>query len=133
MRTVATIVVVIAVFAGVFAGTQGVLYLTRPLSSEELQARIEQDVANLKPTLPQKVHPIVTWFDVEADRHTIVYKYQVHVPRSVLMGKRREMEEQMKGSFTSFAVSMMLPRGAKAQAALYDDDKRYAYTIDVTD
>jgi hypothetical protein len=133
MRTAATVVIVIALFAGVFLGSQGVMYLTKPLSPEELQARIETDVKNLKPTLPQKVHPIVTWFDVEAGQHTIIYKYQVHVPRSVLMSKRTEMEQQMKGSFTSFAVSMMLPRGAKAQAALYDDDKRYAYTIDVTD
>lgn len=120
-------------FVGIFAGSLVVFQATQPLSGKELQERIDKDVVQVKKTLPQKVHPMVTWFDVESGPKTIIYKYQVHVPRSALMGKRDEMEQQLKGSFTSWAVSLMLPRGAKAQAALYDDNMRYAYTIDVVE
>jgi hypothetical protein len=131
--TFAKVAIVVALFGGAFLGSQALYQASRPLTEKELEAALERQVEQVKPTLPQDVHPMVTWFDVEARGDTIVYKYRVHTTRSALLSKRKELREQMQGSFTSWAVSMMLPRGAKAEAALYDDNGTYAYTVDVVE
>jgi hypothetical protein len=122
---------VVAVFVGAFFGSQAFYNLSRPLSSKEIKARLEQDVANIKPTLPQDVHPLVTWFDVEARQTTIVYKYRVKAPRSAMLSKRAELEGQMQGSLAVRAALLMLPRGASAQCELYDQNGGYLYTLDL--
>ena len=66
-----------AVFVAVFVASLVCFGAAKPQTPQEVQAQVEKEVADLKPTLPREVHPIVTWFDVEARWHTIVYKYKV--------------------------------------------------------
>src|SRR5262249_34979876 len=105
--------------------------LDKPQSPEEVQAQLEKQVASLKPTLPQKVHPMVTWFDVEAEPQTIIYKYKVEASYSTLQAKEAEMKEQMKGSWAGWAATMMLPRGVKAKCKIYDQNKNYVFSLDL--
>jgi hypothetical protein len=122
---------IVAVFLAAFGGFQAYSALSRPRTPQEIQAQLERDVANLKETLPQKVHPMVTWFDVEAGQQTIIYKYQIHASRSAVMAKRKELEEQMAHSPLVWAAMLMLPSDVKAQCDLYDDNKSYMFSIDL--
>ena len=131
MGSVGKVALVGGIFVAVFVASQAFFLVGHEQTPEEKQAQLEKQVASLKETLPQKVHPIVTWFDVEAGDQTIIYKYQVEVPRSALMNKEDEMREQMKNSWAGWACTLMLPRGVKAKAKLYDENKNYAYTLDL--
>jgi hypothetical protein len=119
------------VFLAVFLLSQVFFYAARPRSPEETQAELEQQVASLKQTLPQKVHPIVTWFDVEAGQQTIIYKYKIHAPRAQVMAKRTDLEEQMKGSWAGWAAKLTLPRGVDVKCELYDDNGSYMFSLDL--
>jgi hypothetical protein len=122
---------IVAVFLAAFGGFQAYSVMSRPRTPQEIQAQLERDVANLKGTLPQKVHPMVTWFDVEAGDQTIIYKYQIHASYSAISSKQKQLEEEMAHSPLVWAAMLMLPSDVKAQAKLYDDNKNYVFTIDL--
>ena len=119
------------IFVAVFVASQALFVLGRPQTPEEAQAQLEKQVASIKQTLPQKVHPMVTWFDVEAEDQTIIYKYQVEAPYSALSSKEADMKEQLKGSWAGWAATMMLPRGVKARCKIYDQNRTYVFTLDL--
>jgi hypothetical protein len=125
------VLIAVVVFVGAFVGSQAFYKMTRTRTPQEIQAQVEQDVASLKPTLPQEVHPLVTWFDIEAGPQTMIYKYKVKAPRATIVAKRAEMEAEMAHGFTSWAITMMLPRDVHAQAELYDQNGKYVYTLDL--
>jgi hypothetical protein len=128
MGTIAKIAAVTGIFFAVFLGSQTVF---RPKSPKEIQANLERDVAKIKETLPQQVHPLVTWFDVEAGRQTIIYKYKLHAPRALIMNKRREMEKELKSSLTIGVAKFMIPSGVKMQCELYDEHGSFMFSIDL--
>ena len=130
MGNVGKIALVGGIFAAVFAGSQAFMAGSRQLSPKELHEELEKQVASLKPTLPQKVHPIVTWFDADVDDDTVIYKYQVDAPYSALSAKEEEMKQQLKGSWVGWAATAVLPRGAKLRAKIYDQNKNYVFCID---
>jgi hypothetical protein len=125
------VLLAVAAFAGAFVGSQALYKMSRPRTSQEIQADVDRDVANLKSTLPQDVHPMVTWFDVASGSETIIYKYKVKVPRSALMARRKEMEKELEHGFAGWAVAVMLPRDVHAQAEFYDQNGSYAFTVDI--
>jgi hypothetical protein len=127
---VSTALKVLGLGAVVFATFLATQTLFRPKTQKEIQADLERDVANLKKTLPQEVHPLVTWFDVEAGRQTIIYKYKIKAPRSVIMNKREEMERDLKGSVAVAAAKFMLPRGVKMRCDLFDQRGTFLFGID---
>jgi len=125
------VAVVGGIFVAVFVASQAFYAVGRPQSPEETQAQLEKQVASLKQTLPQKVHPVVTWFDVEAEDQTIIYKYQVEASYSQLSSKEEDMKEQLKGSWAGWLVTMSLPRGVKAKCKIYDQNRTYVFSIDL--
>src|SRR6185295_18526872 len=68
---------------------------SKPLTTEERRAQLDDMVAGVKPTLPMKVHPLVTWFDIKAEKDMIVYKYKIHVQRNNVVSKRGQMEAEL--------------------------------------
>lgn len=131
MGKILTVVIGGAVFIAAFVAAQVLSGAAKPQTPQELQAQIEKEVADLKPTLPREVHPIVTWFDVEARWHTIVYKYKVRAPREVIVAKKKELETQLKGSLLLGAATMMMPKDVKMLYELYDGGGDYLYTLDL--
>ena len=131
MNSAGKIALVGGLFVAVFVGSQALFVVGRPQTPEEAQAQLEKQVASLKQTLPQKVHPLVTWFDVEAEDQTIIYKYKVEASYSALSSKEDQMREQLKGSWAGWAVTVMLPRGTKAKCKIYDENKTYVFTLDL--
>jgi hypothetical protein len=131
MGKLGKILLVVGIFVAVFAGSQVFFVVGKPQTPEEVQAQLEKQVASLKPTLPQKVHPLVTWFDVEAEPQTIVYKYKVDASYSSLQAKEDEMKSQMKGSWAGWAATIMLPRGVKAKCKIYDQYQNYVFSLDL--
>jgi hypothetical protein len=119
----------VGVFAAAFLVAQ--LFFRPPPSPKEVQAQVDEEVAKLKPTLPQKVHPMVTWFDVESGPRTIIYKYQIHAARTTVMSKREEMEAEMKKSPMIWAAKLMMPQGVSMRCELYDDNRDYMFAIDL--
>ena len=130
MGKLLTVVVGGAVFVAAFVAAQ-TAFNAKPQSPQELQAQVEKEVADLKTTLPREVHPIVTWFDVEARWHTIVYKYKVRAPREVIVAKKKELETQLKGSLMLGAATMLMPKDVKMLYELYDGGGSYIYTLDL--
>jgi hypothetical protein len=96
MGKILTVVIGGAVFVAVFGASLVFFGAAKPQAPQEVQAQVEKEVADLKPTLPREVHPIVTWFDVEARWHTIVYKYKIRAPREVIVAKKKELETQLR-------------------------------------
>jgi hypothetical protein len=131
MGNAAKVAIAGGVFLAVFLASQAFLYVARPKTPQETQAELEEQVASMKKSLPQKVHPIVTWFDVEAGPQTIIYKYKIDAPRAQILAKREEMEEQMKHGLMGWAVKMMMPSGVSARCELYDEHGSYLYSIDL--
>jgi hypothetical protein len=131
MGNAGKVAIVGGIFVAVFVASQALFVLGRPQSPEEAQAQLEKQVASLKETLPQKVHPMVTWFDVEAEDHTIVYKYKVEASYTMLSRKEADMKEQLQGSWAGWAATMMLPSGVKAKCKIYDENKTYVFTLDL--
>src|SRR5262249_25123951 len=119
------------VFLAVFLVSQLFFLAARPRSPQETQAELEKQVASVKQTLPMQVHPIVTWFDVEAAPQTVIYKYKIHAPRAQVMARRAEMEEQMKGSMAGWLAKLTLPSGTSIQCELYDENGSYLYRLDL--
>jgi hypothetical protein len=107
------------------------LFFRPPPSPREVQAQIDDEVARLKPTLPQDVHLMVTWFDVDSGPRMIIYKYRIHATRSSIMSKREEMEAEMKKSPMIWAAKLMMPKGVSMRCELYDDNKQYMFAIDL--
>ncbi len=103
----------------------------RPQTPQDAQAELEKNVASLKKTLPQECGPSVTWFDVEARWHTMVYKYKVHIPREVLVANKKQLESQLKSNMVLGAAKMMMPGNAKMICELYDGGGGYVYTLDL--
>jgi hypothetical protein len=131
MGKVVMIVLGVGAFAGAFAAFQAGMILARPQTPKEVQAQLEKDVASIKQTLPQKVHPLVTWFDVEAGRQTIIYKYKIHAPREVVLAKRTQMETELKNSGTISAARALVPKGVRLRCELYDEHQSFLYGIDL--
>ncbi len=131
MGNVAKVVLGLVAFAGAFVAMQVCTSLARPQTPKEIQAQIEKEVAEIKPTLPKKVHPVVTWFDIEAGKQTIIYKYKIDAPREVILNKRADMEAELKKGLTGWAAQMMMPRGVKMRCELYDMQQNYLYAIDL--
>jgi hypothetical protein len=128
MGTAVKFMAIGGVFFATFLCTQTLL---RPKTPKEIQANLERDVAKIKATLPQKVHPMVTWFDVEAGRQTIVYKYKLHASRAVILSKRSEMEKELKSSLTIGAAKLLMPSGVRMQCDLYDEHGTFLFGIDL--
>ena len=129
MSNVIKIVGGVGIFAMAFLVAQ--LVFRPPPTPKEIQAQVDEEVAQLKPTLPQQVHPMVTWFDVESGPRMIIYKYQIHGSRSAVMSKREELEAEMKKSPVMWAAKMMMPRGVSMRCELYDDNKQFMFAIDL--
>jgi hypothetical protein len=119
----------VGVFAMAFLVAQ--LFFRAPPSAKEVQAQVDEEVARLKPTLPQQVHPMVTWFDVESGPRMIIYKYQLHASRSQVMAKREEMEAELKKSPMIWAAKLMMPQGVTMRCELYDNNRDYMFGIDL--
>ena len=131
MGKVAKVVAGGGVFLGSFVVFQMFSGCMRPPTPQETQAQLDKEVAKLKPTLPKKVHPMVTWFDVESGPQTIIYKYKIHAPRSTVMAKRADMEKEMKNSSMIGLAKLMLPKGTKIQCDLYDEREAFLFSLDL--
>jgi hypothetical protein len=119
------------VFIMVFLVSSAFLAPKKPQSRREIQAQIEQEVARLKPTLPQQVHPMVTWIDVEAEPQTIIYKYKVHASRDAILSKRADMEQELKHGWAGWAAKMTLPEGVSMKCEIFDENRSYLFTIEI--
>ena len=131
MGKLAAVVLAGCICLAAFVVVEVVSLTARPPTPHEIQVQLEQDVAQLKPTLPQDEGPLVTWFDVEAEWQTMVYKYKVHAQRDLVVAKKKELESQLKGSMVLGAAKMMMPKGVKVKYELYDDRGAYIYTLDL--
>jgi hypothetical protein len=128
------ILLAVAAAAGAFILMQVYLNLSSAavqLTPEEQQARLKQMVAEVKPSLPMQVHPLVTWFDVKSKNSTIIYKYKIHVPGSQLTGKRAQFESALKDSTAAWLAKFALPANTDIDCELYDEEQRYVYTIKI--
>jgi hypothetical protein len=131
MGKVLTVVVGAVLFAAAFVGA-GVFFTgAHPQSPQEAQAQLEKDVAAVKKSLPQDYGPAVTWFDAEAQWHTIVYKYKIHAPREVVVAKKKELEAQLKSSMLLQTAMYMMPKDVKMKYEMYDDGGHFIYTLDL--
>jgi hypothetical protein len=131
MGKILTIVIGGAVFLAAFVGAQVFFAAAKPMTPREVQAQIEREVARAKTTLPKDCGPNVTWFDVEAEWHTIVYKYKSHVPREVVVAKKKELEALMKNSTMLAAAKFLMPKDVKVKYEFYDDGGQFIYTLDI--
>lgn len=130
MGKIWTVIVAGCLFLGTFVVAEVVSVASRPATPQEIQAQIEKDVAQIKPTLPKDEGDYVTWFDVDAQWQTIVYKYKIHAPREIVVSKKKDLEGQLKGSLVLGAAKMLMPKGVKMKFELYDDGGGYIYSID---
>jgi hypothetical protein len=131
MGKIWTVVIFVCVLLGTFVVAEVVAVTSRPQTPQEIQAEVEKQVAEVRPTLPRNEGDLVTWFDVEARWHTIVYKYKIHAPREVVIEKKKDIESQTKGNLALGAAKMMMPKGVHLQAELYDDNGSFIYNIDL--
>jgi hypothetical protein len=131
MSRLALALVVGAVFLATFVVGEVVSISSRPKTPQEIQAELEKDVAEVRKTLPKEEGDVVTWFDVEAQWQTIVYKYKIHAPRELVVQKKKELEAQMKNNMMLGAAKMMMPKGVKMKHELYDGGGSYIYTLDL--
>ncbi len=131
MGTVVRVVAAGGAFLAAFAVSHGVMNLARPLTPKEKQDRLEQSVASMKKNLPQQVHPIVIWFDVEAGNQALIYKYKILASRETIMARRSHMEKEMKGSMVGWAAKWLLPEGVRVQCDLYDENESFMYSLDL--
>ncbi len=131
MGKILTVAVGSVAFVLAFVASLAFFSPGRPQTPQEAQAQLEKDVAGIKKTLPQECGPSVTWFDVEARWHTIVYKYKVRIPREVIVANKKQLESQLKSSMVLGAAKFMSPGNAKMICELYDDGGGYIYTLDL--
>ena len=131
MGKIATIVVFGCVVLGTFAAAEVISFVSRPQTPREIQAEIEKQVAEIRPTLPRNEGDLVTWFDVEARWQTIVYKYKIHAPRDIVVAKKKDIESSVKGNLMLGAAKAMMPKGVHLQAELYEDDGSFIYNMDL--
>ncbi len=131
MGKIGAVIVFGCVALGTFVVAEVVAFNSRPQTPQEIQAEIEKDVAEIRKTLPQNEGDRVTWFDAEARRQTIVYKYKIHAPRELVVEKRKDIEAQMKGSMMLAAAKAMMPKGVHLEAELYDDGGSLIYSMDL--
>jgi hypothetical protein len=131
MGKIVTVVIGGAVFLAAFVAAQVFFVAGKPQTPQDVQTQVEKEVASVKPTLPKDIGPAVTWFDIEAQWQTIVYKYKVHVPREVVVAKKKELEAQVKGSMLLGAAKFLMPKEVKMKYELYDDGGSFIYTLDI--
>ena len=120
-----------ALFIGAFIAAQAFFVVGRPQTPQQQQAQLEKEVASVKTTLPKDIGAAVTWYDVEAQWQTIVYKYKIHAPRDVVVAKKKELEAQVKGSMMLGAAMFLMPKDVKMKYELYDDSGSFIYTLDL--
>ena len=130
--TTSTKILLVVVAAGVgFLLMQLFLHLPggAPLTPEQRQAQINEMVDGVKSTLPRKVHPNVTWFDVKAEKDRIVYLYKIHAPRATVMSRRTQMEADLKKSTMAWLAKAAMPSGVGIKCELYDENQSFLYGI----
>jgi hypothetical protein len=130
MRKIATVIVAGCLFLGTFVVAEVISLSSKPQTPQEVQAEVEKQAAEIRKTLPKDEGGYVTWFDCEAEWHTIVYKYKIHAPRSLVVSKKKDIEAQLKGSMLLGAAKWMMPKDVKTRFELYDDSGSYIYTLD---
>ncbi len=121
----------IAAFVGAFVIFQVATTTSKPLTPQEKRDQLDKQVAELKKSLPQKVHPLVTWFDVEAGDDRIIYKYQVEASQSTIVGRKKQMQDELKKSSLVWAAKFMMPSDTKIEIKLYDEKKVYACKLEL--
>jgi hypothetical protein len=130
MRKITTVIVAGCIFLGTFVVAEVVSVASKPATPQEIQAQIEKEAAEIKKTLPRDEGEYVTWYDIDTSWQTLIYKYKIHAPREVVVGKKKELEQQLKGSMMLGAAKWMMPKGVKLRFELYDDGGGFIYSID---
>jgi hypothetical protein len=123
-------IVAVCVFLATFVVAEVVSWAAHEPTPHEIQEQIEKEVAQVKPTLPKDEGDYVTWFDIDSEWQTIVYKYKIHADRSLVVAKKKDLEAQIKGSMLLGAAKMMMPKGVKTRFELYDNGGSYIYALD---
>jgi len=130
MGKIGIVIVAGCLCLGTFVVAELVSLSYRPATPHEIQAQIEKEAAEIKKTLPKEEGEYVTWFDIDTEWQTLVYKYKIHAPREVVVAKKKELEGQLKSSMLIGAAKWMMPKGVKMKFELYDDGGGYIYSID---